>query len=75
MPNVPIISAKEFCKRLEKYGCVLVGIRGSHHKIHNPKTGNTTPVSVHAGKDVSSWVFTSTLRQLGIEIEDFLADT
>jgi len=73
MPKIPVISAKDFIASLEKYGCVLVSVRGSHHKMFNPKSGCSAPVSVHQGKDVDKWIFISALRQLGIDLDDFLS--
>ena len=72
MPDVPILKAKDFHAALVKYGCIAVSVRGSHHKIRNPITGNTSVVSVHTNSDVSTGVFKSTLRQLGIDLDDFL---
>jgi predicted RNA binding protein YcfA (HicA-like mRNA interferase family) len=73
MPNIPIVSDKEYLGFLVKYGCTVVHVRGSHHKIHNPATGKTAPVAIHSGKDLSKKAFANTLRQLGIDIDDFLS--
>jgi len=72
MPRIPIIPVKDYVKALEKYGCTVVGIRGSHHKIFNPKNGHSAPVPVHAGKDLDKKAFASTLKQLGIDVDDFI---
>jgi len=72
MAKIPIVTAKKLISYLEKYGCVVVSVRGSHHKMYNPKTNKTSPVSVHAGEDLDRKAFANTLKQLGIEINDFL---
>ena len=72
MPKIPIVKCKDFYKQLLKYGCLPVSIRGSHHKITYPHTKATTVISIHASQDVSKGAYSSTLSQLGIDINDFL---
>ena len=72
MPKIPIIPGKDYVKALEKYGCDLISIRGSHHKMFNPTNNETSIVAVHAGKDIGKGAFSSTLKQLGIDVDDFI---
>jgi len=72
MPRLPMISGKDYIKFLEKYGCTIVSIRGSHYKMYNPETNKTAPIAIHARKDVGKGAFSSTLNQLGINVDDFL---
>jgi len=72
MPKIPIIKAKAFLKFLEKYGCEEISVRNSHHKIFNPETNRTSVVSVHGGQDLAKGAFSGTLRQLGVDIDEFL---
>jgi len=72
MPKIPVVKAKDFYSYLLKYGCVEVSIKGSHHKITNPKTGRVSVVTIHAGKDMDKGAFASTLSQLAIDIDDFI---
>jgi predicted RNA binding protein YcfA (HicA-like mRNA interferase family) len=72
MPEIPIIKAKNFYKFLLKYGCVEISVKGSHHKIHNPKTLKISIVAIHSNKDFSKGAFLTTLNQLGIDINAFL---
>ena len=44
MPKTP----KQIIKLLEQHGFVYVSANGSHAKYHNPTTGKTTIVPVHA---------------------------
>ena len=72
MPKIPIIKAKHFLSFLEKYGCTEISIRGSHHKMFNPKTSMTSVVTVHSGQDFDKGSFSGVLSQLGIDADDFL---
>ena len=72
MPKIPVVKAKVFLKILAKYGCEEVSIRGSHHKIFNPRTNMTSIVTVHGGQDLGKGSFSGVLSQLGIDVEDFL---
>jgi len=72
MPEIPIIKGKDFYKHLVRYGCIEVSIKGSHHKLHNPKASKTSIISIHSNKDIRKGSFASALNQLGIDIDDFL---
>jgi len=72
MPKLPIIKARDFYRLLLKYGCISVGIKGSHHKIMNPITSKVSVIAIHAGKDVDKGAMASVLSQLGIDSIDFL---
>jgi len=72
MPKIPIIKSKDFINFLIKYGCEKISIRGSHHKMHNPKTNKTTVVEVHAGTDMMKRSFSDSLKQLDIDVNDFI---
>ena len=72
MPKIPIIKAKILLKFLTKYGCDKTTIRGSHNKLYNPKTNMTSIIAIHGGQDVDKGSFSGILKQLGIDIEDFL---
>ena len=72
MPKIPIIKTKSFIELLIKYGCSEISVRGSHHKIFNPRTNRTSVVAIHGGQDLDKGSFSGILRQLDIDIEDFL---
>lgn len=61
MPKTP----KQIIKLLEQHGFVYVSANGSHAKYHNPKTGKTTTVPVHA-KDLKVGTEKNILKQAGI---------
>ena len=72
MPEIPIISAKYFLKMLLKYGCSQVGIKGSHHKIRYNLNNKVTVVPIHSNKDLKKELLPKILKDLDIDIEDFL---
>ena len=72
MPKIPIVKAKDFLSLVEKYGCDEISVRGSHHKMFNPKTNETSIITVHGGQDLDKGTFSGVLKQLGIDIDDFL---
>ena len=72
MPKIPIIKAKDFRSFLIKYGCVEVSVRSSHHKITNPATGMTSIIAIHSNKDLDKGAFSSSLKQLGIDVDKFI---
>jgi len=63
---------REFLKHLKDFGCSVVSVSGSHHKISYPETGIRTTLAIHSGKDVTKAVFSGTLKQLGIDVDEFL---
>jgi len=71
MPKIPIIKAKNFLDFLVKYGCDEMSIRGPHHKVYNPVTNETSVVAIHGSYDLEQWAFSKTLKQLGIDVDDF----
>ncbi|MCL2494045.1 MAG: type II toxin-antitoxin system HicA family toxin [Oscillospiraceae bacterium] len=73
MPDIPVMRSKDFLKCLLRFGCEEIHVRGSHHKLYYPETGLAAPVAVHGGKDITKAVFIGTLKQLGIDVDEFLA--
>jgi predicted RNA binding protein YcfA (HicA-like mRNA interferase family) len=72
MPNIPVIKARTFYNYILKYGCRHVSIAGSHHKVMNPENNLTSVIAIHGGKDLKKALFSKTLRDLDIDIDDFL---
>lgn len=72
MPKIPVIKAKDFYWFLVKYGCQMVSVRGSHHKIFNPNAKKTSVVAIHSSQDVDKGSFSGILGQLGIDVEEFI---
>ena len=51
MPQLPIISGKDFIKLLLSLGFVVVHVNGSHHRLKHPD-GCVTTVPVHKNDDL-----------------------
>ena len=54
-----------------KEGYELVGIRGSHHYLHNEERGVLITVPVHSGKILAPKTLQTILSQAGISQEQF----
>jgi predicted RNA binding protein YcfA (HicA-like mRNA interferase family) len=52
---------------------VEVIVRGSHHKVVNPKNGKVSQISVHSGEDINKGLLSAILQQLGINADEFLS--
>ena len=72
MPRIPVIKAKDFHKCLLDYGCVGVRVKGSHHRVFNPRTNKYSTVAIHGGDDLDKGSFSGVLNQLDIDPDDFL---
>ena len=72
MPKTPRISAKDFFKYLIRYGCTATTIRGSHHKIINPKNNKVSTVAIHSNAILYPSMFLRILQQLEINSNDFI---
>jgi predicted RNA binding protein YcfA (HicA-like mRNA interferase family) len=72
MPKIPIISQKEFLKAIRKFGCVEVGVVGSHHRVYNPRNGLSSTIPVHADKNLGIGLFAKILKDLHIDIAEFI---
>ena len=48
---------------------VVPNNNGSHQKFRNPKTGDTTIVPAHFGKDMTERFVKKIYRQLGLELD------
>lgn len=72
MPDVPVIKSQDFYSCLIKYGCELISIKGSHHKIRYMANGRVTVIPVHKGREIKKGLFIAILKQLQIDIDAFI---
>jgi len=72
MPKIPVIKAREFYKYILKYDCKLISITGSHHKVSNNRNNKVSVIAIHGSKDLLPSLFAKTLKDLAIDIDDFL---
>lgn len=69
MPSLPILSATEVRRVLERAGFSFKGQRGSHVKMRHPN-GRTAIVPMHS--EVAIGTLQSILKQAGLSAEEFL---
>jgi len=72
MPQLPVISGKDFIKFLQTLGFIVVRINGSHHRLKNPD-GRVTTVPVHKNEDLPKGLMLKIIREdLDMELDEFL---
>jgi predicted RNA binding protein YcfA (HicA-like mRNA interferase family) len=72
MPQLPVISGKEFIKFLLEIGFMLVRVNGSHHRLKHPD-GRVTTVPVHKNEDLPKGLLRKIIREdLEMELDEFL---
>ena len=72
MPKIPVVKAKDFYKYILKYGCKSIGVTGSHHRVMNMRNNQVSVIAIHGGRDLAPPLFAKTLKDLDIDINDFL---
>jgi predicted RNA binding protein YcfA (HicA-like mRNA interferase family) len=72
MPQLPVISGKNFIVFLELLGFKVVRINGSHHRLKHPD-GRITTVPVHKNEDLPRGLIRKIIRDdLGLEPDQFV---
>jgi len=68
--KLPVLSAKEVIKILEKLGFQEIRQKGSH-KYFKHADGRTTVVPVHPGRDIGKGLLRRIIREIEISREEF----
>lgn len=72
MPQLPVISGKEFIKFLLSNGFILIRVNGSHHRLKHPD-GRITTVPVHKNEELPKGLLRKIIREdLDMELDEFL---
>ncbi len=72
MPQLPVISGKDFIKFLQTHGFVVIRINGSHHRLKHPD-GRVTTVPVHKNEDLPKGLLRKIIREdLDLDLDQFL---
>ncbi|HPM02510.1 MAG TPA: type II toxin-antitoxin system HicA family toxin [Candidatus Cloacimonadota bacterium] len=72
MPQLPVISGKDFIKFLQTLGFIVVRVNGSHHRLKHPD-GRVTTVPVHKNEDLPKGLTRKIIREdLDLELDEFL---
>jgi predicted RNA binding protein YcfA (HicA-like mRNA interferase family) len=72
MPQLPVISGKEFLKFLQVIGFIVVRINGSHYRLKHPD-GRITTIPVHKNQDLPKGLLRKIIREdLELELDMFI---
>ena len=69
--KLPLLSAKEVVKILEKIGFEKIRQKGSH-KYFRRADGRVTIVPMHSGKDIGRGLLRRILKEIDISCEEFI---
>lgn len=72
MSRLPQCKPREVARVLVVLGFVLVRQKGSHAFFRNPKTGHTTVVPMHEGRDIDRSLLYGILREAGVSVDEFI---
>lgn len=61
------LSGKELVKLFRQHGWIIDRIKGSHHIMVNPLTGETIPIPVHSNKSLKKGLERALLKKLGVK--------
>jgi predicted RNA binding protein YcfA (HicA-like mRNA interferase family) len=71
LPKLKILSGKDVCKILEKYGFIEMRRHGGHIVMQKKLKGTTITVPVPDHKELKKGTLMSIIRQSGISKEEF----
>jgi predicted RNA binding protein YcfA (HicA-like mRNA interferase family) len=72
MPQLPVISGKDFIKFLLSVDFSVVRINGSHHRLKHPD-GRITTIPVHKNQDLPKGLIRKIIREdLEYDLDKFL---
>ena len=71
MPKLPVVTAKEIIKALEKIGFQAVRQKGSHVRMKHEDSRIMT-VPVHKGKTIGKGSLRKILRDAELTVEEFV---
>ena len=71
MPKLPVVTAKEIIKALEKIGFQAVRQKGSHVRMKHEDSRIVT-VPVHKGKIIGKGLLRKILRDAELTVEEFV---
>jgi predicted RNA binding protein YcfA (HicA-like mRNA interferase family) len=71
--KIPVLKPREVIQILLVLGFVEVRRRGSHIQFRHPD-GRATTVPFHAGRDIAPTLLRQIAKDIGLTIEEFLAN-
>ena len=72
MSDIPILKPREVATILERLGFAEVRQRGSHRQYRH-SDGRATTVPFHPGRDISPALLRAIVRDIGMDVRDFVA--
>jgi len=72
MGNIPVLKPREVARILTGLGFVEVRQRGSHKQYRHPD-GRGTTVPFHSGRDISPFLLRQIAKDIGMTVQDFIA--
>jgi predicted RNA binding protein YcfA (HicA-like mRNA interferase family) len=73
MGKVPVLKPREVIAVLQKLGFVVMRQRGSHKQFRH-EDGRGTTVPDHQGRDISPGLLRQIASDIGLTVEEFLAN-
>ncbi|MEN8260194.1 MAG: type II toxin-antitoxin system HicA family toxin [Pseudomonadota bacterium] len=73
MPKAPVLKPREVSSILLNLGFEEVRQRGSHKQYRHPD-GRATTVPHHAGRDISPILLRQIARDIGLTVDEFIAN-
>lgn len=70
MAKLPVVTARQVMKVLERLGFQLIRQSGSHATYRHPD-GRWTIISVHGGKTIPGGTLRKIIRDAGLTVEEF----
>jgi predicted RNA binding protein YcfA (HicA-like mRNA interferase family) len=73
MPQIPVISGKDFIRFLQTLDFIVIRIHGSHLRLKHPD-GRVTTIPVHKNEDIPKGLLRKIIREdLDMELHEFLS--
>ena len=73
MGSVPVLKPREVERLLQRQGFTLARQRGSHRQYRHPD-GRATTIPFHAGRDIAPTLLRKIARDIGLSVDELLAD-
>jgi predicted RNA binding protein YcfA (HicA-like mRNA interferase family) len=74
MTRLPVLTAGEVLRALQRAGFVIVRTSGSHHRVVHPgDASRATTVPVHAGRTLKRGTLHGIIKQAGFTVDEFRA--
>ncbi len=71
MPDLPAVNGMQIIKAFEKFGFVVVRVKGSHHIMKKSDHTYVLTIPVHGAKRLKPGTLRSLIRDAGVSVEEF----